>query len=300
MKLNQKGFGLIELMISILVASIIVAGLYQMVTSSWLNFGISSATARSSKSARQVDNIVNTLMFQAGYINYRRVIQNYHFNSVATGFNGSDLNNTRSWTDDVFILGGETTNLNNNTSNSVKFRFFGASVADDVSDNSPFFGDATANGFIFDCRGVNVPNTVQLEMILYVGPDGLMCNQHALEGTGDWNLNAPVVVDSSVVDMQVLYGITTREGETDSDSYYTAEYLNANNLWKDVNLVKYYMVTSQGTGQRVVRSGNGAEITLFDGFADAGYGTYAIQDSTRMHKIISGTVSLLNNPQNYD
>ena len=53
MKLNQKGFGLIELMISILVASIIVAGLYQMVTSSWLNFGISSATARSSKSARQ-------------------------------------------------------------------------------------------------------------------------------------------------------------------------------------------------------------------------------------------------------
>ena len=56
---NKKGFGLIELMISILVASIIVAGLYQMLTSSMLNFGISSATGRSGKSARQVDNLVN-------------------------------------------------------------------------------------------------------------------------------------------------------------------------------------------------------------------------------------------------
>ena len=37
---NSKGFGIIELMVSILIASIVIAGMYKLLTSSALNKAI--------------------------------------------------------------------------------------------------------------------------------------------------------------------------------------------------------------------------------------------------------------------
>lgn len=315
----KKGFGLIELMVSILVASIIIAGLYQLVTTSWLNFGISSATARSGKSYRQVGNVVDSLLYQAGFKNYSRLVQEYLLMPTATGFgNNAFFVNNANWEREVFLLGGEEVNGNS----SIKIRFTGASIEDDLDAN----GNRNANGFIFDCRGQSVPNTVLLEMLLFVNDQGLVCAQNALEGDNAlWSVpvDNPVVIDSSVVAMKILYG-TTLYGR--GDVFYTSEAVDAGNHWPNINLIRYYFVTSQPTGQNQVKSAAGnVDMTLFDnndfvrtstpcpaedrkkyykgvdcrtlsGNNYNNFGVYTIPENarSRMHKVISGSVSLFN------
>lgn len=321
---NKKGFGLIELMISILVASIIVAGLYQMLTSSMLNFGISSATGRSGKSARQVDNLVNNLIFQAGHMNYIRYLERTRFMAATSAFGSNTFfSNTDAWQKDVFIHGGPLFNGNN----SIKFRFFGSSLRDDVRDDN---GNTVANGYTFDCRGLSVPDTVELEMLIFVNDSGLVCAQHALHGDAavwDIPVGAPQVIDGSIVSMRILYG-TTRTGE--GDAYFTAE--SVGDFWPFINLVKYSFVTSQETGQNVIKAQNTnngrVELTLFDQneispsgpcpsaaffeksnmnytgsrvcrnntVSNDNMGKYVVPNdrTTRMHRIISGTVPLFN------
>ncbi|MBP3748300.1 MAG: prepilin-type N-terminal cleavage/methylation domain-containing protein [Ruminobacter sp.] len=313
---KTKGFGLIELMISILVASIIVAGLYKMLSSSWLNFGISSATARSGKSARQVDNYVNNLLFQAGFVNIKNVMQNRlyvkqqsKFGTDATYYNDGD------WIDGSFILGGTEANGNS----KVKFRFYGSSLDDDLAGET----DKTANGFIFDCRGQVVPNTVMLEVELSVNDDGLVCNQKTLvsEDGSNWDLDDPVIVDSNVKAMRILYG-TTIYGR--GGAFYPASSVKTH--WPYINLVKYSIVTAQNTAQNIVKAQRGSTKTLFSagdyvtnsspcpttevqdrlvyavvcdqtvGNVQANFNSYQIPDDqlSYMHKVISGTVSLVN------
>lgn len=333
MLFNKKnGFGLIELMISILVASIIVAGLYKLLTASVLNFGISTATSRSGKSARQVDNFVNNLVFQAGYKNYIRVRNDYIFGPDETAFDSSNsyFNNTDDWSEGEFIRGGQEVASGDNTNSSVKFRYFGASINDDFSGST----DTNPNGYIFDCQGRSVPNTVLLEVMLFVkGNQGLACAQHPIineDTTHDadyWDIDEEhaEIIDSSIVSMKILYG-TTLFGDT--SVFYPAAAVGK--AWPYINLVKYSFVTSQPTLQKTTMSdANNVQLTLF---ADNDYSTtvpcphasetesmtypitscgeqvsvsenfgkYKIPSSTtnnqraNMHKIIFGSVSLFN------
>ncbi len=305
MILNKKGFGLIELMISILVASVIIAGLYQMLTSSVLNFGISSATGRSGKSARQVDNMLNNLVFQAGFINYSRVADYIEFGNQDSGFSsGQFYNNSDAWSGVATVQGGDTTEVNGSKSDSIKFRFYGSSVNDDMANNS----STEANGYIFDCRGNPVPNTLELEMILFVGDKGLVCAQHVLEGNPsadgiDWEIDPqdPEVIDSSIVGMRLLYASTTQNNE-DAGKFYLAKNVGSGLAnapdWSDINVVKYAMVTRQATGQKVVKMHQEAlKLPLFTAEETSGNAVnFKVDDAHRgsMHRVISGSVSLLN------
>lgn len=292
---KNKGFGIIELMVSILIASIVIAGMYKLLTSSALNFGISSASSRSGKTYRQVDNMLNNLLFQTGFINYRRVAKNEEFGALDSNFDGKYADFNDSWQESEYVRGFE-----DGDNDAIRIRFWGASVNDDTSTE---VGGANANGFIFDCRGVPVPNTVMMEMLLRVDAgNGLVCSQNVLSSTidaSDFN-GIEQVIDRSIVALRFIYGSTykTYTSGALNQMYFADEIDGAGDRpdWSDINVVKYAMVTSQNTGQRAI-AGN-PPLNLFS--ANEAPGGVAVQyvvpdnDRYNMHRVVSGSISFVN------
>lgn len=295
---KSKGFGIIELMVSILIASIVIAGMYKLLTSSALNFGISSASSRSGKSYRQVDNMLNNLLFQTGFINYRRVAKNEELVEVDSKFE-PPFNDK--WQESEYVTGFSETNGND----AVRIRFWGSSINDDTAVET---GGAEANGFIFDCRGVPVPNTIMMEMLIRVVPgQGLTCSQHVLSNAGTTGFDDvdAQVIDRSIVSIRFLYGSTyfTTNASSDANTMHFADDIGGTNMpeWTDVNVVKYSMITSQETGQRAV--GAQPTLTLFTA-AESPNGsaieyTVANNEQFNMHRVLSGSISFVN-ANNFD
>ena len=239
---NSKGFGIIELMVSILIASIVIAGMYKLLTSSALNFGIS-----------QVDNMLNNLLFQTGFINYRRVARNEELVEVDSKFE-APFNDK--WQESEYVTGFSETNGND----AVRIRFWGSSINDDTAVET---GGAEANGFIFDCRGVPVPNTIMMEMLIRVVPgQGLTCSQHVLSNAGTTGFDDvdAQVIDRSIVSIRFLYGSTYFTGAQPTLTLFTAD-----------------------------ESPNGSAIEY----------TVANNEQFNMHRVLSGSISFVN-ANNFD
>jgi prepilin-type N-terminal cleavage/methylation domain-containing protein len=296
---KNKGFGLIELMISILIASIIVTGLYSLLTSSVVNYGFSTASSGAAKTSRQVGNIFNTLISQAGFIGYRKVQANVTHPQRTSGFNDNNAYARQSWAQDQIIMGSRD-------GQRLKIRFYGSSIEDDLIGS----GTTQANGYVLDCRGIGVPNAVQLELEFYVNPNsGLVCSQNILVGAGNANFDSnftaqqEFVIDSTVRRLEVLYGVSIPSSNT--TGYYSAEAINAVGApdWNNVTNIRYALVTSVDTGQRVVSTPNNTQLTIFseDEFnsSDNNDITYTINDSERnfVHRVMKGDISILNQYQ---
>jgi hypothetical protein len=283
---NLKGFGIIELMISILVASIIVVGLYSLLTSSILSYGFSKATNQAVSSSHRVNMSFNTLLYQAGFMNYTRAIQNYAFPATTTNF--SDNVN---WPENVVLIGGRE-----NNQDFIKIRFAGASLQDDKrSQNVTLPNDKnTPNGFVFDCNGIPVPNTAILEIKITVTNNGLECQENALENTNTATFdidNNSIILDPFVKNLRLQYSMVNDGGVSgfiDSNNIATAQ-------WNLVSLVRYSFVTSQPSSQKMVRSATGLTLNMF---ADAGVtnNNYVIPDNDRsnVHRVQNGNIAIVN------
>ena len=294
---KNKGFGLIELMVSILIASIIVTGLYSLLTSSVVNYGFSNASSGAAKTSRQVGNIFNTLISQAGFMGYRMVMvgaTNQPINSVYnTGYTNPN------WRENQSIMGSDNGQI-------LKIRFNGSSLEDDLVNT----GETQPNGYVLDCRGIGVPNNVQLELEFFVNPNsGLVCRQNILDGTGaanfdnSFNNQQEFVIDSTVRRLEVLYGVSIPTGN--SNGYYRAEDLIDSALdWNNVSNIRYALVTSVDTGQRLVTTPANAQLVVFqsnefvnnDGVGDI---VFQIENGRQsfVHRIMKGDISILNQYQ---
>lgn len=155
MMVKQKGFGLIELMISLLVSVIIMAGLYGLLTSSIVNFGFSKASSDAVDTAHRVDNFFNVLLFQAGFINFERAINAEGWAAGAVNLPGVIF---PAWEADQFVY------ANNN--HSILIRYYGSSVDDDTTHHEGIDADAS-NGFITDCGGVAVGRETLVTAFFY-------------------------------------------------------------------------------------------------------------------------------------
>lgn len=303
MMVKQKGFGLIELMISLLVSVIIMAGLYGLLTSSIVNFGFSKASSDAVDTAHRVDNFFNVLLFQAGFINFERAINAEGW--AAGAVNLPDVED--SWEADQFVYAKDN--------NSILIRYYGSSVDDDTTHHVGIEADES-NGFITDCGGLAVGRETLVTAFFTVNGNGLNCQYN--DRTNNQDVVQNVVLDASVRSLMFEFGSTWDPKFANDDGFFTAEEINGNaNLkWSHVDIVRYSFITSQPSNQRLIKSrqdtlrhfnmpdtkspaSSGAEgeagstATAPAKTVDYRY-TIPEDDRSNVHRVITGTIYLVN------
>lgn len=302
MMVKQKGFGLIELMISLLVSVIIMAGLYGLLTSSIVNFGFSKASSDAVDTAHRVDNFFNVLLFQAGFINFERAI-----NAEGWAAGAVNLPNFKySWEADQFVYAKDN--------NSILIRYYGSSVDDDTTHHVGIEADES-NGFITDCGGLAVGRETLVTAFFTVNGNGLNCQYN--DRTNNQDVVQNVVLDASVRSLMFEFGSTWDPKFANDDGFFTAKEINgdANLKWSHVDIVRYSFITSQPSNQRLIKSnqdtlrhfnmppkstdGSGEEGTAEStGTASAKTVDYSWKippdDRSNVHRVITGTIYLVN------
>lgn len=302
MMVKQKGFGLIELMISLLVSVIIMAGLYGLLTSSIVNFGFSKASSDAVDTAHRVDNFFNVLLFQAGFINFERAINAEGWAAGAVNLPGV---NFPAWEADQFVY------ANNN--HSILIRYYGSSVDDDTTHHEGIDADAS-NGFITDCGGVAVGRETLVTAFFTANENGLIC-QYNDDRTNNQDTNPDdIVLDASVRSLMFEFGSTWDPNFANDDGFFTAGEINGSNgnlRWSHVDIVRYSFITSQPSNQRLITSrqdtlrhfnmpnstvGSGEEGDAGTAPANNVDYNYQIPDNERsnVHRVITGTIYLVN------
>ncbi len=303
MMVKQKGFGLIELMISLLVSVIIMAGLYGLLTSSIVNFGFSKASSDAVDTAHRVDNFFNVLLFQAGFINFERAINAEGW--VAGAVNLPDAGvSFPAWEADQFVY------ANNN--HSILIRYYGSSVDDDTTHHEGIDADAS-NGFITDCGGVAVGRETLVTAYFTANENGLICQYNDRTNNQDTNPD-DIVLDASVRSLMFEFGSTWDPKFENDDGFFTAGEINGSNgnlKWSHVDIVRYSFITSQPSNQRLIKSrqdtlrhfnmpnstvGSGEEGDAGTAPANNVDYNYQIPDNERsnVHRVITGTIYLVN------
>lgn len=301
MMVKQKGFGLIELMISLLVSVIIMAGLYGLLTSSIVNFGFSKASSDAVDTAHRVDNFFNVLLFQAGFINFERAI-----NAEGWAAGAVNLSGFPAWEADQFVY------ADNN--NSILIRYYGSSVDDDTTHHVGIDADEP-NGFITDCGGLAVGRETLVTAFFTVDPAmGLICQYNDHDRTNNPDTNGNVVLDASVKSLMFEFGSTWDPKFANDDGFFTAGEINGSNgnlKWSHVDIVRYSFITSQPSNQRLIISrqdtlrhfnmpnstvGSGEEGDAETAPANNVNYNYQIPDNERsnVHRVITGTIYLVN------
>ena len=301
MMVKQKGFGLIELMISLLVSVIIMAGLYGLLTSSIVNFGFSKASSDAVDTAHRVDNFFNVLLFQAGFINFERAINAEGWAAGAVNLPGV---NFPAWEADQFVY------ANNN--HSILIRYYGSSVDDDTTNHEGIDADAS-NGFITDCGGVAVGRETLVTAFFTANENGLICQYNDRTNNQDTNPD-DIVLDASVRSLMFEFGSTWDPNFANDDGFFTAGEINGSNgnlRWSHVDIVRYSFITSQPSNQRLITSrqdtlrhfnmpnstvGSGEEGDAGTAPANNVDYNYQIPDNERsnVHRVITGTIYLVN------
>lgn len=301
MMVKQKGFGLIELMISLLVSVIIMAGLYGLLTSSIVNFGFSKASSDAVDTAHRVDNFFNVLLFQAGFINFERAINAEGWAAGAVNLPGV---NFPAWEADQFVY------ANNN--HSILIRYYGSSVDDDTTHHEGIDADAS-NGFITDCGGVAVGRETLVTAFFTANENGLICQYNDRTNNQDTNPD-DIVLDASVRSLMFEFGSTWDPNFANDDGFFTAGEINGSNgnlRWSHVDIVRYSFITSQPSNQRLITSrqdtlrhfnmpnstvGSGKEGDAGTAPANNVDYNYQIPDNERsnVHRVITGTIYLVN------
>lgn len=303
MMVKQKGFGLIELMISLLVSVIIMAGLYGLLTSSIVNFGFSKASSDAVDTAHRVDNFFNVLLFQAGFINFERAINAEGW--VAGAVNLPDAGvSFPAWEADQFVYAEDN--------NSILIRYYGSSVDDDTTHHEGIDADAS-NGFITDCGGVAVGRETLVTAYFTVNENGLICQYNDRTNNQDTNPD-DIVLDASVRSLMFEFGSTWDPKFANDDGFFTAGEINGSNgnlKWSHVDIVRYSFITSQPSNQRLIKSrqdtlrhfnmpnstvGSGEEGDAGTAPANNVDYNYQIPDNERsnVHRVITGTIYLVN------
>lgn len=303
MMVKQKGFGLIELMISLLVSVIIMAGLYGLLTSSIVNFGFSKASSDAVDTAHRVDNFFNVLLFQAGFINFERAINAEGW--VAGAVNLPDAGvSFPAWEADQFVYAEDN--------NSILIRYYGSSVDDDTTHHVGIDADES-NGFITDCGGVAVGRETLVTAYFTANENGLICQYNDRTNNQDTNPD-DIVLDASVRSLMFEFGSTWDPKFANDDGFFTAGEINGSNgnlKWSHVDIVRYSFITSQPSNQRLIKSrqdtlrhfnmpnstvGSGEEGDAGTAPANNVDYNYKIPDNERsnVHRVITGTIYLVN------
>ncbi len=290
---KNKGFNLIELMVSILIASIIISGMYSLLTSSIVNYGFSKGSAAAGASSRRINNTFNSLVFQTGYLNFNRV-KNY--GSFQAYGQDDALPDIKGWRENEVIRAERYSEGDSGYGDAFKVRFYGSSVTDNLVSSS----NSDADGYVFDCKGQPVKSNQQMELLFKVTDEGLVCYQNDIEHNTSTRVSEYTVIDPNVVHMTIQVGFALGKditsGEADHLFYSVNHSGNIDSApvfdpWTQVRVLRYALVTSQPTGQKVVK--RTPQLRLFPDASTPMY-TVTNEDGNNVHRVVNGTIQLVN------
>lgn len=255
-----NGFSMIELLISLLVASIVIMGIFSFVSSTQRSFNFVQANDGMNRSMQMTNRNITDYINMAGFRNFRRVYdgilmkkRDYVFDSGAeiefalNSFLGSDA-------------------PQNSQTHGIYIRYYGSSIDDDQFNS---VNNDTTNQRIFDCDG-NFLNRKQLAVIhLFIdGNNGLRCEQIIdtenddgevipnQRTTGSFLINPDIRYmmfsfrEDGNSEFLLPYEIEAGKSSS-SDKGKTLSHQQVLNRYANINGIKFGFVTRQSTHQKI-------------------------------------------------
>ena len=243
-KYSSRGFSLVELMIAIVLGLFVISGLYTMLSSNQRTYSAVQANTQITDAERRIDSVMQKMLNQAGYRNYRR-LKSYQQLPARTsdGAPGQTL---------TWLEGQAITGVNNSSgkpsvkdgTDTISLRFYGSSLID----ANPSTASTTDDGSIFSCHGGWVQADVNMIVTIYVDPDNnLMCKDNI-------NLD-PIILESGVESLQVRYKL--RDGNTFSPAFAAG-----NSNWNKIQVIEYALLLTKPYRQGMLN--NQTSFTLLD------------------------------------
>ena len=236
---KKNGFSMIEMLISLVVASIIIIGIYSFLTSSQRSFTLVQANDGVNRSMQGANRNINDYIKMAGFRNYARIIDQATFPKGDYEFD-EDISFKRN----SFVSAKQADTSSPNI--DLYLRYYGSSIYDDLA---PQYVEENANldrsnQRMFDCNG-NPLNRKQLAVVrLYVdGDNGLFCQQKIINTDDGSESAATVLINPNVKYMMFAFRTD------DSADFLLPSEMNDDDYVK-VNAIRYGFIVRQSTHQK--------------------------------------------------
>lgn len=307
---RQGGFSMIELLVSLLVATIIIMGVYRFLTGSHRSFTFTKANDNVNRTMMVSNRTMSNYMKLAGFRNYRRVIDNITFDKETVNFGKGDIVFPRN----TFIMGnssGLTIPAVDATPNDILYiRYFGSSVDDDLSEKTVASAEVTAakrmaNDRMYDCQGNFLHRMQEAFLMLYVtnndeGRKGLICRQVIRDFTdaGGHTDSEPEVIELNPNVISILFGYRV-DGDESFHLASEVESADASGIkmsssnFELVNALRYGILVKQDTHQKVTRTTNAQEFHMLGFPTDDDLANIAANE-TDIYQLVSGILFMRN------
>lgn len=237
---KKNGFSMIEMLISLVVASIIIIGIYSFLTSSQRSFTLVQANDGVNRSMQTANRNINDYIKMAGFRNYARVIDQATFPKGDYEFD-EDISFKRN----SFVSAKQADTSSRNI--DLYLRYYGSSIYDDLA---PQYVEENAkldrsNQRMFDCNGDFLSRKQLAVVRLYVdGDNGLFCQQRIINtDDGSEESAATVLINPNVKYMMFAFRTD------DSADFLLPSEMNDDDYVK-VNAIRYGFIVRQSTHQK--------------------------------------------------
>lgn len=236
---KKNGFSMIEMLISLVVASIIIIGIYSFLTSSQRSFTLVQANDGVNRSMQTANRNINDYIKMAGFRNYARVIDQATFPKGDYEFD-EDISFKRN----SFVSAKQADTSSRNI--DLYLRYYGSSIYDDLA---PQYVEENAkldrsNQRMFDCNGDFLSRKQLAVVRLYVdGDNGLFCQQRIINTDDGSESAATVLINPNVKYMMFAFRTD------DSADFLLPSEMNDDDYVK-VNAIRYGFIVRQSTHQK--------------------------------------------------
>jgi prepilin-type N-terminal cleavage/methylation domain-containing protein len=236
---KKNGFSMIEMLISLVVASIIIIGIYSFLTSSQRSFTLVQANDGVNRSMQGANRNINDYIKMAGFRNYARIIDQATFPKGDYEFD-EDISFKRN----SFVSAKQADTSSPNI--DLYLRYYGSSIYDDLA---PQYVEENAkldrsNQRMFDCNGDPLSRKQLAVVRLYVdGDNGLFCQQKIINTDDGSESAATVLINPNVKYMMFAFRTD------DSADFLLPSEMNDDDYVK-VNAIRYGFIVRQSTHQK--------------------------------------------------
>lgn len=236
---KKNGFSMIEMLISLVVASIIIIGIYSFLTSSQRSFTLVQANDGVNRSMQTANRNINDYIKMAGFRNYARIIDQATFPKGDYEFD-EDISFKRN----SFVSAKQADTSSRNI--DLYLRYYGSSIYDDLA---PQYVEENAkldrsNQRMFDCNGDPLSRKQLAVVRLYVdGDNGLFCQQKIINTDDGSERDATVLINPNVKYMMFAFRTD------DSADFLLPSEMNDDDYVK-VNAIRYGFIVRQSTHQK--------------------------------------------------
>ena len=236
---KKNGFSMIEMLISLVVASIIIIGIYSFLTSSQRSFTLVQANDGVNRSMQGANRNINDYIKMAGFRNYARIIDQATFPKGDYEFD-EDISFKRN----SFVSAKQADTSSPNI--DLYLRYYGSSIYDDLA---PQYVEENAeldrsNQRMFDCNGIFLTRKELAVVRLYVdGDNGLFCQQKIINTDDGSESDATVLINPNVKYMMFAFRTD------DSADFLLPSEMNDDDYVK-VNAIRYGFIVRQSTHQK--------------------------------------------------